>query len=59
MASITLEYDYSNIQAKKALDYVLSLGVFTEKKKKTGIEKALEDIEKGRVTFVNGPRKNL
>ena len=28
MAVITLEYDYSDIQAKKALDYILSLGIF-------------------------------
>jgi len=28
MAVITLEYDYSDSQAKKALDYILSLGIF-------------------------------
>ena len=58
MATIILDYDSHNVQAKKALDYILSLGIFTEKKKKTGIEKAFEDIEKGRVTFINGPKKN-
>ena len=57
MATIVLDYDTHNVQAQKALDFILSLGIFSEKKKKTGIEKALEDIEKGRVTFINGPQK--
>jgi len=57
MATIVLDYDASNVQAQKALDFILSLGIFNEKKKKTSIEKAFEDIEKGRVTFVNGPKK--
>jgi len=57
MATVVLDYDIHNKQAQKALDYLLSLGLFKEKKKKTGIEKAFEDIEKGRVTFVNGPKK--
>jgi len=56
MATIVLDYDVHNIQAQKALDFILSLGIFNEKKKKTGIEKAFEDIEKGRVTFINGPK---
>ena len=58
MATIVLDYDVHNVQAKKALDFIPSLGLFTEKKKKTGIEKAFEDIEKGRVTFINGPKKS-
>jgi len=57
MATIVLDYDIQNVQAQKALDFILSLGLFTAKKKMTGIEKALEDIEKGRVTFINGPKK--
>jgi len=57
MATIILDYDVRDIQAQKALDFILSLGIFTEKKKKTGIEMAFEDIEKGRVTFINGPKK--
>ena len=28
MATITLEYDYSDVQAQKALEHVLSLGLF-------------------------------
>ena len=57
MATIVLDYDIRNVQAQKALDFILSLGFFEVKKKKTGIEKAFEDIEKGRVTFINGPKK--
>ena len=41
---------------KKALDFILSLGIFTEKKKKTGIEQAFEDIEKGRITRIYTPK---
>ena len=58
MASITLEYNARNVQAKKALDFILSLDIFKEKKKKTGIEQALDDIENGKVTFINGPKKH-
>ena len=28
MATITLEYDFRNVQAQKALDYILSSGLF-------------------------------
>ena len=58
MATIVLDYDVHSEQARKALDFILSLGIFKEKKKKTGIEKSFEDIEKGRVTFINGPKKH-
>ena len=57
MATIVLDYDSRSEQAQKALDFIISLGIFKEKKKKTGIERSLEDIEKGRVTFINGPKK--
>ena len=42
MERITLEYDYSNIQAQKALEYILSLGLFKSacvEKKETISEK--------------------
>ena len=58
MATVVLDYDVRNEHALKALDLILSLGLFKEKKKMTGIEKAFEDIEKGRVSFVNGPKKH-
>ena len=58
MATVVLDYDVRNEQAIKALDLILSLGLFRQKKKLTGIEKAFEDIEKGRISFINGPKKN-
>ena len=33
MATITLDYDARNVQAKKALDFILSLGLFQKKEK--------------------------
>jgi len=57
MATIVLNYDIHNAQAQKVLDFILSLGIFSEKKRKTSIERAFEDIEKGLITFVNGPKK--
>jgi hypothetical protein len=56
MVTITLDYDVRNEQAQKALDFLLSLGIFTEKKKKTGIEQAFEDIEKGRISRICTPK---
>jgi len=58
MATIVLDYDIKNVQAQKALDFMLSLGIFKVKKKKTSIEQSFEDIEKGRVTYINGPKKH-
>ena len=49
MATITLDYDARNTLAKKIVDFVLSTGIFEEKKKKTSLERAFEDVEKGRV----------
>ena len=60
MATITLDYDARNVQARKTLDFILSIGFFevrTSSKKKSSLELAFEDIENGRVTFVNGPKK--
>ncbi|GHT29948.1 hypothetical protein FACS189414_3060 [Bacteroidia bacterium] len=57
MATITLEYDDSNVDAQKTLDYILSMGFFsmlpkTSEKKLSSFEKSLEDIKHGRVTRV-------
>ena len=49
MATVTLNYDARNVQAQKALDYILSLGLFQKKEKKSSFARAMEDIEKGRV----------
>ena len=54
MATIVLDYDVSNVQAQKALDFILSLDIFKVKKKITGIEKAFENIEEGQVALING-----
>ena len=61
MATITLDYNARNVQARKALDSFLAMGfvkVHSSPKKKTSLERAFEDIENGRVTFVNGPKKS-
>jgi len=49
MAEITLKFDSKNPIAKKALDFILSLGVFT-KVEKNALDLSLEDVKKGRVT---------
>ena len=50
MATITLNYNTRNTQAKNLLNYVLSTGLLTPKiENKSGLEKALEDLENGRV----------
>ncbi len=56
MAQITLEYDARNAFAKKTIDYILSLGIFSiNGKHQTSFEKSQEDIKRGRVfTAKNG-----
>ncbi len=56
MAQITLKFDARNQIAKKTIDYILSIGVFTTDEinlnkpaRKTAIDASLEDIKKGRV----------
>jgi len=53
MATITLNYDARSVIAKKALDFLLTLGVFKieEKQSKTitELDLAIEDVEAGRV----------
>jgi len=55
MATITLEYDVKNKQAKQMIEIILSLGLAT--RKKSGLEEALEDVENGRLTIVHTPKK--
>jgi hypothetical protein len=57
MATITLEYDARNANAKKTLEYILSMGFFSMPakapvKKQSSFEKSLEDIKCGRVTRI-------
>jgi len=54
MATITLEYDVHNKQAKQMIDIMQSLGLAT--RKKSGLEEALEDVANGRLTIVHTPK---
>ena len=54
MATITLEYDIRNKQAKQMIEIIQSLGLAT--RKKTGLEEALEDVAKGRLTTIHTPK---
>ena len=58
MATITLNYNARDVQAQKTLEYILSMGFFTTepKVKKSGLELAFEDIEKGRVHRLITPK---
>jgi hypothetical protein len=53
MATITLDYDDKDLNAKNALDLLFSLNLIRlrkeKKPKKSGIDLALEDVRKGRV----------
>jgi hypothetical protein len=49
MAKIILEYNARNATAKKTLDYILSLGVFSEKARLNGLDEAILDVQNGRV----------
>jgi len=54
MATITLVYDTRNKQAKQMIEIIQSLGLATCKK--SGLEEAMEDIAKGRLTTVHTPK---
>lgn len=58
MATITLNYNARNVRAQKALEYILSMAFFTieKKTKKSGLELAFEEIEKGRVLRLITPK---
>lgn len=49
MAKITLVYDAKNSIAKKTIDFILSLGVFSIEKENVAITEALDDVKNGRV----------
>ena len=50
MATITLKFNTRNSKAKNLLNYVLSTGLLTPSiEKKSSLEKAVEDLEKGRI----------
>ena len=54
MATVTLNYDARNDIAQKALDFLLSLGVFQKKERVSAAEKrtqkAIEELESGKGT---------
>ena len=54
MATITLEYDVRNKQAKQMIDIIQTLGL--AKRKKTGLEEALEDVANGRLITIHTPK---
>ncbi|MDR2148239.1 MAG: hypothetical protein LBE91_17475 [Tannerella sp.] len=54
MATITLQYDVRNKQAKQMLEIIQSLGLAT--RKKNGLEEALDDVANGRLTTVHIPK---
>lgn len=54
MTTITLEYNERDKIAKQMFEIILSLGLAT--RKKTGLEEALEDVEKGRMKTVHTPK---
>jgi len=62
MATLTLKYNERNIQARKTLEYILSVGFFkvvttNQEVKKSRLEQSLEEIDKGNVFFLAGPAK--
>ena len=54
MATITLEYNVRNKQAKQMIEIIQTLGLAT--RKKTGLEEALEDVANGRLTIIHTPK---
>jgi len=57
MATITLEYNVRNKQAKQMIEIIQSLGLAT--RKKSGLEEALEDVANGRVTTIHIPKNRV
>jgi hypothetical protein len=59
MATIILSYDECNPVAQKTLGYLKSIGIFkVQKQRKTSIDEAMEDIEKGRIYRIINRRKS-
>ena len=54
MATITLEYNARNKQARQMIEIIQTLGLATCKK--SGLEEALEDVANGRVTTLHTPK---
>ena len=57
MATITLEYDVHNKQAKQMIEIIQTLGLAT--RRKPGLEEALEDVANGRLTIIHTPKNRI
>ena len=53
MATITLKYNPRNTKAKKALDFMLSLGVFKTTGTIPALDKSLKEAKEGKVNKYN------
>ena len=58
--TVALTYDKANPTAKKALDYLLSLGVFqVQGISKSEIETGLEEYRQGKYTVINKGKSEI
>jgi len=55
MATITLEYNARNKEAKQMIEIIQTLGLAT--RKKSGLEEALEDVANGRLSIIHTPQR--
>jgi hypothetical protein len=53
MATITLKYNAKNIKAQKALEFMLSLGVFETSESIPALDKSLKEARQGKVKKYN------
>jgi hypothetical protein len=51
MDTITLGYDANNTVAQKTIKYILSTGLFKEKKHLSGLDEAMDDLKQGRINY--------
>ena len=49
MATITLKYNDKNPKAQKALEFILSLGVFETSESRPALDKSLKEAREGKV----------
>ncbi len=53
MATITLKYNAKNTKAKKAIEFMLSLGVFTTDENIPALDRSLKEAREGKVKKYN------
>jgi len=53
MAIVTLKYNARNTKAQKALDFMLSLGLFETTDKITALDKSLKEAKEGKLNKYN------